>query len=454
MNDQNALNKMLDFIENTTWETMSPEVRAQARKCFYDLAGVITTGAKNNSAKRAAAYAKENFAAGGVTILSTGEKVNLIGAALANGMSANALDMDDGYSLLRGHPGCGFFGALVSAAEYAGATYGEVLAALVVAYEIGIREGYAIRDFYGWDHSTGSYSTVATAAAVGKLLHLDRARMESAFSTADFILPVVPAKRSTYYPSMNKDGVYWGNHAGVQAVMLAKAGITGRNPVILDEKYIPYIETLGEKYYMFDLYIKFLSCCRWAHSPIYATLSVMQENGISADDIAKIDIYSFGNAGTLYREAPRNEDEAMYNIIYPIAAAVIFGICGPLESSTTRMLDPRVAPMIEKIEFHHEPEYDKVFPAQRLSRSEVTTKDGRKFVSRAFEPRGDHNADVTMEDLTEKLRWMNTIYADEASVDAFLSAVRDTKAEEPFETVYGHMKKVAKMNIHPEIKFI
>ncbi|MBQ0100371.1 MAG: MmgE/PrpD family protein, partial [Lachnospiraceae bacterium] len=168
----------------------------------------------------------------------------------------------------------------------------------------------------------------------------------------------------------------------------------------------------------------------------------------------KIDIYSFGNAGTLYREAPKNEDEAMYNIIYPIAAAVIFGICGPLESSTTRMLDPRVAPMIEKIEFHHEPEYDKVFPAQRLSRSEVTTKDGRKFVSRAFEPRGDHNADVTMEDLTEKLRWMNTIYADEASVDAFLSAVRDTKAEEPFETVYGHMKKVAKMNIHPEIKFI
>mgnify|MGYP003292575063 CR=1 FL=1 len=52
---------------------MSPEVRAQARKCFYDLAGVITTGAKNNSAKRAAAYAKENFAAAGVTILSTGQ---------------------------------------------------------------------------------------------------------------------------------------------------------------------------------------------------------------------------------------------------------------------------------------------------------------------------------------------------------------------------------------------
>lgn len=454
MNDREALAKMLDFIENTTWETMSPEVRTQAKKCFFDLAGVITTGAKNSSAKRAAAYAKETFSEGSVTILSTGEKTNLQGAALANGMAANALDMDDGYSLLRGHPGAGFFGALVSAAEYAGSTYGEVLSALVVAYEIGIREGYAIRDYYGWDHSSGSYSTVAVAAAVGKLLHLDRRELESAISTADFILPVVPAKRSTYYPSMNKDGIYWGSHAGVQAVMMAKAGITGRNPVILDEKYVPYINTLGQKYYMFDLYIKFLSCCRWAHSPIYAVTSVMKENGIAAEDIEKIDIYSFGNAGTLYRMAPTNEDEAMYNIIYPIAAAVLFGTCGPLESSTEKMLDPRVASMMKKIEFHHEPEYDKVFPAQRLSRAEVTVTGGKKFVSDAFEPKGDHNADVTMDDLTEKLHWMNTIYADENSVNAFLTAVKETNPEEPFEAVYSHMKKVAGMNLHPEIRFI
>ena len=35
-------------------------------------------------------------------------KKRSIGAALANGMAANALDLDDGYSLLRGHPGAGF----------------------------------------------------------------------------------------------------------------------------------------------------------------------------------------------------------------------------------------------------------------------------------------------------------------------------------------------------------
>ena len=169
MNDRRALGKLLDFIQNTHWDTMSVDVQNQAKKCFLDLAGVLCCGAKNNSAKKAAAYVEANYPIGDVTIYSTGKKTNLIGAAMANGMSANALDLDDGYSLLRGHPGSGFFGALLSAAEASNCTYGELLAAIVVAYETGIRQGYSIRDYFTWDHSSGSYSAFAVAASVGKL---------------------------------------------------------------------------------------------------------------------------------------------------------------------------------------------------------------------------------------------------------------------------------------------
>ena len=454
MNDRNALKKLISFIRETTWETMSEEVRAQSLKCFLDLAGVICAAAKNNSAKRMAAYVDRNFPDGDITVLATGKKKNLIGAGLANGMAANALDMDDGYSLLRGHPGAGFFGAILSAAEAANATYGEVLAALTVAFETSIREGYTIRDYYGWDHSSGSYATFAVACACGKLLKLNDAELESALSTADFILPVVPAKRSTYWPSMNKDGIYWGQHAGLQAIEMARAGISGRNPVILDEKYIPHIETLGKTYYMFDLYIKFYSCCRWAHSPIRAVASLMRENGITDSDIKKIDIYSFGNAGTLYRRAPNCEDEAQYNIIYPVAAQVVFGDCGPLESSTDKMLDPRIPPMMERIEFHHEPEYDKVFPGKRLSRAEITTNDGKKHVSEPFEPEGDRNAEVSIEDIRIKAEKINSLYAEPALVRRFTDAVLHTKPEEPFARVYDVMKELARTNIHPEINFI
>lgn len=454
MNDRVALKKLLSFIQDTSWDTMSDDVRNQAKKCFLDLAGVITTGAKNNSSKKAAQYVRENYPSGDCTVLATGEKSNLIGAALANGMAANALDLDDGYSLLRGHPGAGFFGALITAAEKSNCTYGELLAALVVAYEVSIRDGYTIRNYYGWDHSSGSYSTFGTAAAVGKLMGLSDEKLEMAISIADFITPVVPAKRSTFVPSMNKDGIYFGQHAGTQAVVMAMTGITGRNPVILDDEYIKYIDTLGETYYMFDLYIKFYSCCRWAHSPMLALSDLIRKNGFTADDVESIDVYSFGNAGTLYRKAPTCEDEAMYNIIYPIAAILLFGKCGPIESSTDKMLDPRVPGTIEKIHFHREPEYDKVFPGKRFSRVEVTLKDGRVLNSGAYEPRGDVNADVSIEDLKVKLHDINDIYAPSEMTDALIDAVLNTSAEAPAKVVLEKIKELAITNIHPEIRFI
>lgn len=454
MNNQEYLKKLLSFIKDTKFENLDKSVQDQAIKCFFDLAGVICIGAKNNSAKKAAQYVEQNYPVGECTIFATGKKSNLVGAALANGMSANALDMDDGYSLLRGHPGAGFFGGLLTAAENTNCTYGEFLAALVVCFEVSIRQGYAIRDYYGWDHSSGSYGTFATAAGIGKLLNLSDHDLEMALGIADFIMPVNPAKRSCYVPSMNKDGIYWGQHAGAEAVVMAMSGITGKNPVILDDEYLSYIDTLGTKFYMFDLYIKFYSCCRWAHSPILAVSEMMKKHSLKAEDIAKVDVYTFGNAGTLYRQAPKNEDEAQYNIIYPIAAQILFGQCTPLESSTTKMLDPRVQHYIDIIEFHQEPEYDKVFPAQRLSRVKITLTNGQFFESEAFEPPGDHNADISIDDIKEKAYKMNSIYAKKETVNAFIDSVLNTNPNEPFEKVMKTIKALALENVHSEFEFI
>lgn len=454
MNNRESLKKLLNFIQETQYESMSEDVKRQAIKCFLDLAGVLTAGAKNNSSKKIATYVKENYPSGDCTIFSSGEKSNLIGASLANGMSANALDLDDGYSLLRGHPGSGFFGALLTAAEESNCTYGGLLSALIVAYEVAIREGYAIRHFYGWDHSTGSYSAFGTAAAVGKLLGLNEEQMEMALSISDFIMPVNPAKRSCYVPSMNKDGIYYGQHAGVQAVKMAMSGITGKNPVILDDEYVKYIDSLGEKYYMFDLYIKFYSCCRWAHSPICALKDLMEQHHFTPDEVERIDVFSFGNAGTLYMEAPTCEDEAQYNIKYPIAAQLLFGNCGPLESSTTKMLDSRIPDTICKIEFHHDSDYDKVFPAQRLSRVEVLMKNGNLIKSGAYEPKGDKNSDITIPDICEKIHNINDIYAPFELTEKMVDLILHTSPNEPACVVLNVIKELAHTNIHPEIEFI
>ena len=44
-------------------------------------------------------------------------RVSAIGAALANGFAQNALDIDDGYRRVKGHPGAAFLPALLAALE-------------------------------------------------------------------------------------------------------------------------------------------------------------------------------------------------------------------------------------------------------------------------------------------------------------------------------------------------
>ena len=453
MNSRKRLNKLLDFI-GLEFDSFSVDCQKQAKKMFLDLAGVISAGAKNNSAQTMSAYVLENYPNGEYTILGTGEKTNLIGAALANGMAANALDLDDGYSLLRGHPGSAFFGALFSAAENADCTYGDFLAAVIIGYEVSIRQGFVIRNYYSWDHSSGSYGTFGTAASVGKLLKLDRETMEMALGIADFIMPVNPAKRSCYVPSMNKDGIYWGQHAGVQAVMMAKSGITGKNPVLLDDTYREYVDSFGQKFYFFDLYIKFYSCCRWAHSPIRAVKQIMDNYNVHASDIKKVDIYSFGNAGTLYKDPPKNEDEAQYNIIYPVVAQILFGNCGPIESSTEKMLDGRVHEYIKIIEFHQEEEYDKVFPAQRLSRAEITLKTGEKYKSFALEPDGDYNSEVTIDMIVDKVHNINKEYASKEAIDDMVDKILNTDYRAPFKDIAEAIQRCALENNISEIRHI
>ena len=180
----------------------------------------------------------------------------------------------------------------------------------------------------------------------------------------------------------------------------------------------------------------------------------MAEHDIDAADIKKVDIYSFGRSGTLYKNAPMNEDEAQYNIIYPIVAQILFGNCGPLESSTEKMFDERVEKYISLIEFHHEPEYDKVFPEKRLSRAEITVADGTVYKSDTFEPDGDHNEKVTVEDLIKKIHSIDGCYNSKENLDEMIDTILITDYNTPFEEVLNKIQKCALENLIPELKHV
>jgi 2-methylcitrate dehydratase PrpD len=128
------------FTLNTRWEDLPADIKHQAKRCLIDSLGALIAGSQTPVAGIIRKTALAQFGGDQATIIVGGQRVSAAGAALANGFFGNALDIDDGYRNVKGHPGACALPPVLAAAELAGGCSGrELLTAMVVAYELGIR---------------------------------------------------------------------------------------------------------------------------------------------------------------------------------------------------------------------------------------------------------------------------------------------------------------------------
>lgn len=273
---------------------------------------------------------------------------------------------------------------------------------MLVAYETTIRMGAAIMDYYNYAHSSGTFGAVGVVAGVGRLRSLTREKTNNALSVAEFNAPLVPGIRSVEYPSMNKDGVPFGVMIGALALSASECGFLGNKHILEAEEYCHYLDTLGKVYEVENLYFKPYPCCRWAHPAIDACVDTMNRNKISYDMIERVVIKTFRRATLLSKIHPKNVDEAQYNIAYPVASAVVYGDFGIDRVMPEAFSDKAVLDMMARLSFEVDEELDALFPAKRISRAEIYTKDGRVLVSDNCEPRGEATDNVDIAWLTDK----------------------------------------------------
>ena len=123
----------LSFILNTTWDQIPTEVRHQSKRCLLDTLGALLAGMNTPVGRLMTNIGTDQFRGEEATILVSGRRTSATGAALANGFAANALDIDDGYRLIKGHPGACVLPAILAAGEMAGECSGEMfLTAMII----------------------------------------------------------------------------------------------------------------------------------------------------------------------------------------------------------------------------------------------------------------------------------------------------------------------------------
>ncbi len=396
--------KLENFILNTCWADLPAEVQERMKGCFTDLCGAMIIGSRSRQFEAGLRLAESVFAPGNVPVIGSARTFGVLGASAAMGHSSNAYDIDDGHNMTRAHPGTSFVGALLAYAWEQDLTRDDFLAAMLVAYETTIRSGAAIMEYYQYAHSSGTFGAVGVAAGVGRILGFTKEQLNNVLSVAEFNAPLVPGIRSVEYPSMNKDGVPFGVLAGILAVQASQCGFEGNKNLLEADEHKHFLDDLGEKYQVMDLYFKPYPCCRWAHPAIDACVSLMKDNGLRPEDIASVTVHTFRRATMLSKIVPTTADEAQYNIAYPVAASLVYGDFGLSQVREENLGDPAVTDMMQKLHFAVDENLDAQFPARRICRAEIKTADGRTFVSAECEPRGEAHENISLAWLQDKFR--------------------------------------------------
>lgn len=420
--------KLENFILNTRYEDLPDEVKSRMKGCFIDLLGALIVGSRSRQFDAGVRLAEKIYGSGDIPVIGSTKRFNFMGASAAMGHSSNAYDIDDGHNLTRAHPGTSFVGAILAAAYEKNLSRNDFLTAMLVAYEATIRMGAAIMDYYKYAHSSGTFGAVGVAAGVGRIYGFSKEELNNVLSIAEFNAPLVPGIRSVEYPSMNKDGVPFGVMVGCLAVMNSLCGFTGNKNLLESDEYRHYLDDLGKKYEVMGLYFKPYPCCRWAHPAIDACIGLMKENSLSYEDIEHVTIKTFERATLLSKIVPKTADEAQYNIAYPVAASLVYGDFGILQVREENLNDDKVLSMMKKLSFSVDENLDKQFPAKRICRAEIETKDARKFISDECEPRGEACENISVDWLCDKFRRITGPVISESGREKLIELI--TKDEE------------------------
>ena len=398
-----AVRRVARFIHHTRFEDLPDEVVGHARRCFLDLLSCSFAGIPSRTGQIARNFAASLCGTPECCLFGDDRRVPLPLAVLANATVCEALDCDDGYNLVKGHPGAFLLPVVLAFAEREGLTGREILTSLVVGYEVAIRSVLLGSRLYAFYHGSGSWGGVGTAAIAARLMRLDEEATAHALGAAEYHGTIAPIMRCVSYPGMAKDGIGWGAFAGVSAALLAGAGFTAPPANLALEAAEAEINSLGRRFLILDLYFKPYCCCRWAHAPVRAALKVARKHLLPPDSIERIVVESFAEACALSRNVPDSSEEAQYSVAYPVAAALLYGDVGPEQVLEDRYRDPRAAALCRRTEFVHRPDYQAEFPGRRLAEVKITAG-GRTYFSGTVAAHGDPSDPLSSAEIEDKFR--------------------------------------------------
>lgn len=393
-------------IASVCWDDLPDAARDGAKRVLLDAVGVIH--AASGLAREASpfiALARAN-GEGPCTILGSGYSVQPLGAALANGALAHAVDYEDAFDLAPAHPNASLVPVLVALAQSEGDVDGQrFLTALAVGGDVACRIALSLRqpmEEGGWypPPIVAAYGAVAGAAS---LLRLTPEQTRDALSLALCQVTMPGEIKNSRRTVLRAVREAFPAQAALTAALLAQEGVAGFEQPLEGSAGLfalfaggrfaahDLTDRLGEHYWGAELTFKPWPSCRGTHPFIEMALDLMSRHAFAAADIAEITVAVDDLQAMLVEPAERKRKpetaiDAKFSIPFTVALAFLHGAVRLDSFGPGSLSDPRVLSLCARV-------IAGVQPLPRWQRGaggamQVTLKDGTVHQSFAADALG------------------------------------------------------------------
>jgi 2-methylcitrate dehydratase PrpD len=408
---------LAEFVARLGYEDIPRSVIEGTKDLFVDWMGSALAGKGARPVAALEHFAAEMGPGGGPSeILHSGERsTSSLFAALINGAASHVAEQDDVHNGSVFHPGTVVFPAALAVAQAEGLSGRVLLVSAVAGYEVGIRVGEFLgRSHYKTFHTTGTAGTLASAAAVSKLLDLDADRTQHALGSAgtqaaglwEFLRDAADSKQ-LHTAKAAADGLL--------SAYLARSGVTGARRILegaqglaagmsTDADQARLTDGLGTRWATIETSYKWHASCRHTHPAADALQSLMLREHLPANQIACVTARVHQGAIDVLGQVvePTSVHQAKFSMGTVLGLIAVHGRAGLDDFEHYSLDDARVIEIRKRVRMVLDPEVDAEYPRRWIGKVDVETTDGRLLSARVDVPKGDPGNSLSRAELEEK----------------------------------------------------
>lgn len=415
---------LLRFVAATRYEDIPKPVLETARLAVLDWWGVTVAGAEE-SVSRITRDLAGGEGSGPSTVLGTSLRAAPVTAALLNGTAAHALDYDDVHLALPGHVTAPILPGLVALGEARGLPGRQLLTAFVLGVEVVCRVARALAPGHyrgGW-HATATLGRLGGAAAAGRLLGFDAARLDEAVGLAAAQLAGIQESFGTMAKPFQ---VGRAAADAVLAALGAERGLTGRRGLLDQDGWARRLspdwsperlgEGLGERHALTEIIFKRYPCCFATHAALRGLLAL--EGPLDPHAIERVDLEV---CPTTLQVANQREPETglagKFSMTYCAAAALLRSHVTEEDFADRAVTEPAVRALAARVHLTPTPGLDE-------TRARVSVRyAGGATREVTVDLRAGEDLEATGRDLRGKFRTLVTPRLGERETERLLEAI-------------------------------